>query len=154
MYTLRTPVAALLFTALAGCASYTAMRPEAVPPSSTVRVQFESPQRVVVHAPNTDSTVIDEVVSVEGRMLDRTAEAVTLQVSSVRVRDPSGPPRTVRFSDGATAQIAAQTVERRRSNTGVVLVLLAITVVAIIVIGASYDPEPQPQPKTNTSTKA
>src|SRR5688572_16441522 len=135
----------LALMALSGCTTHTRAELDAVPPSTAVRAQFDSPRDIVVLELGGDSVVVRSVTSVEGTLTDRTPEMFTLAIRLARVREASGGTRTIRFSEAAVTEIPTQTVERRGTNGVVVFLLLAVAVVALVVVASSLSDDPEPQ---------
>ncbi len=139
-------VLALLATlTLAGCASYRTVFGNAVAPSADLRIQFAPPRTLVVHSRNGDSTTVEEVIELRGKVVERSGDMITLEPSRARTADSGA---LQRFESGAVVRVPQQEfVEVREARTGRTVLLLSVLLGAVVlVIVAATASEPAPPP--------
>ena len=131
---------------LAGCASYRTVFGDAVAPSTDVRIQFAPPRTLVVHSRNGDSTTVEEVIELRGKVVERSGDMITLEVSRVRTADSGA---LQRFGSGAVVRVPVQEfVEVREARTGrTVLLLSALLGVGLLIVAAIVSEPAPPPPK-------
>ncbi len=137
---------ALLATlTLAGCASYRTVFGNAVAPSADLRIQFAPPRTLVVHSRNGDSTTVEEVIELRGKVVERSGDMITLEASHARTADSGA---VQRFGSGAVVRVPQQEfVEVREARTGRTVLLLSLLLgAAVLVIAAATASEPAPPP--------
>ena len=136
---------ALLATlTLAGCASYRTVFGNAVAPSADLRIQFAPPRTLVVHSRNGDSTTVEEVIELRGKVVERSGGMITLEVSRARTADSGA---LQRFGSGAVVRVPLQEVEVREARTGRTALLISVLLGAVVLlISAATASEPAPPP--------
>jgi hypothetical protein len=146
-------IASLALAALPGCTTYRAVETGAVPPATAVRANFDTPRAIVVHEVSGDSIVVDGVTRVEGVLIERTPETLTLEPARVQILD-AGRIRTVRYGAGAFIRIPTQAIERRETKVlgTVILASVLVLCLAIVISAATAEPDPPPPPKDSTKS--
>ena len=130
---------------LAGCASYRTVSGDAVAPSADLRIQFAPPRTLVVHSRNGDSTTVEEVIELRGKVVERSGDMITLEVSRARTADSGA---LQRFGSGAVVRVPLQEVELREARIGRTLLLVVGLLGAVLVVAAATaDGPPPPPPK-------
>jgi len=124
--------------ALAGCSTYQASAPEAAVPAKKIRMHFETPRTLSIASSSGDTLSVEDVVELEGEVLEQLAD--TLVVDASRVRRGSG--SSTRFGDGSFVRIPAQALEVKQLSGGrTVLLVLGILAGVVLVIAATYEPD-------------
>jgi len=146
-------IALLTVLVLSGCATYRPSSAETVPTPSDVRIQFEPPRSIVVHrSVFSDSLSVPDVIELRGRLIERTEDMLTLEVSRAQVLG-SRPPQ--RFGSGSVARVPVQNLEVKEISAGntalFVIGSITLLVLAILAISSASEPEPPPQAKTEGS---
>ncbi len=129
---------------LAGCASYRTVFGDAVAPSADLRIQFAPPRTLVVHSRNGDSTTVEQVIELRGKVLERSEDIITLEPSRARTADSGA---VQRFGSGAVVRVPQQEfVEVREARTGRTVLLLSALLGVVLLIVAATASEPAPPP--------
>ena len=129
---------------LVGCASYRTVFGDAVAPSADLRIQFAPPRTLVVHSRNGDSTTVEEVIELRGKVVERSGDMITLEASRARTADSGA---LQRFGSGAVVRVPLQEfVEVREARTGRTVLLFSVLLGVGLLIVAAIVSEPAPPP--------
>jgi hypothetical protein len=141
-------MALLTVLALSGCTTYRPSPAESVPTPSDVRIQFEPPRSIVVHRSSfSDSLTVPDVIELRGRLIERTGDMLTVEVSRAEMLGSRTPQR---FGSGSVARVPIQDLEVKETHTGrtVLLVVGSITLLALLIAALASESEPEPPPPT------
>jgi len=136
--------------AFAGCVGYRTTGVLVAGPGEGIRLRFTSPRTVVVHSPTADSIQVKNVVELTGRVVERTPELITLEVSRARTSDSRSQRR---FGSGAVVSVVPEDAtvgvqENRPART--VALVLALLGAAVLVAAATAPDPPPPEPKESS----
>jgi hypothetical protein len=137
---------------LAGCATYKPISGNSVAASAEVRLGFDPPITVAIERPEFSPLTVANVEELEGKVLERTADEIVLEVSRARTVDRYGPRR---FARNSIARVPLQRVELRQGSSGrTVGLILGLAVVALVIgVAAAGSSEPTPPPTKNEPVK-
>lgn len=135
---------------LGGCASYRPASREMVVAPAQVRITFPSPRRVAFYSQHGDSLVLDDIVTVEGKVLETGADSVTMKPSRAW-REST--PTPWRLGTVETVRLPLEAVEVKKVNRGRTAVALLVLLGGIgLIVGAATsnsDPTPPPSDKSH-----
>ena len=107
---------------------------------------------MVVHSRNGDSTTVEEVIELRGKVVERSGDMITLEASRARTADSGA---LQRFGSGAVVRVPQQEfVEVREARTGRTVLLLSFLLgaVVLVIVAATSEPAPPP-PKEDKGDK-
>jgi hypothetical protein len=145
------PLLILAALALPGCATYRTVPGDAVAPSEELRIPFSPPRTLVVHGLNGDSTTVEEVTELLGKVVERSADMITLEVSRAHT---AGSRAVQRFGRGAVVSVPVQEVEIREAQAGRTALLVLGLLGAFLAIIAVATHDSSPPPPSNKSEPA
>jgi type IV secretory pathway protease TraF len=137
----------------AGCYTYRPVIADQVSLPAEVRIEFTPPETLVFYSASRDSTVVENVSMLKGRLVGRDSASVTLDATDAEVVGEAVPRR---FAYRTTVRAATSFMEERQVNQGrtalLVLSLVGfLSVILVAVTGDSYEPPPQQKDSSSKS---
>lgn len=128
---------------LSGCSTYRASPPDAAVPTMNIRMHFETPRTMSIVSSSGDTLTVANVVELEGEVLERVADTLTVDVSRVKMMDPAGSSSSSRrFLEGSLVRLPSRTVEVKHFSTGrTVLLVLGLAAVLVVTVAAIAAPD-------------
>lgn len=138
----------------AGCYTYRPVVPDQVSLPAQVRIEFAPPETLVFYAVSGDSTVVQNVHRLEGRLVERDSVSVTLDAPEAEVVGEAVPRR---FGYRTTVRAASSVMEERHVSQGRTALLVLtmagfLGVLLAAVTGHTYEPPPQQKDASSKSS--
>ena len=122
---------------LSACSAYRITRTDEIALNSTVRVQFHEATHLVFQASDGDSLRVENVIELEGRLVARAEDSVTMVVSNAEQLHPIGASNPRRFEPWTRIQFEVRDgvgLSTRQLDGGMTAVAIGIPVVGLGLI--------------------